>query len=154
MKNLFYLTLLISICIGCKTVDKIPGYDLLLGLDFRPYAEKGFLITPHTYTAGEYTTISLIDYKIMPTAEYKYDPNNNKRRVGSSPTEETTKQWYVEELDTQTALDKIFEICIDMGADALVDFKIEDTTDEHLKIQNPVIITGIRITGLAIRREE
>ncbi|MBA7539201.1 hypothetical protein ES705_31480 [subsurface metagenome] len=151
MKKLIYLSLLVLLCIGCKTITKIPGYDLLLGLDFRPYAEKGFLITPHTYTAGEYTTISLVDYKIMPDAELKEGQSTG---ISAGYQDATVKVWSVDEIEPQDALDKIFEICIDMGADALIDFTIEEATDEHLKIKNPVTIEGIRITGLAIRRED
>jgi len=41
-----------------------------------------------------------------------------------------------------------------MGANALVSFEILEVSDNYSNIPTPVVISGIRITGLAIRRDD
>ncbi|MBW1855901.1 MAG: hypothetical protein JRJ00_14690 [Deltaproteobacteria bacterium] len=129
---------------ACKTLEHIDGYQSLSGIDFRPYAEKGFLITPHEYY-GEYLSIYMVNYTIMPEA------NDEKTGVSGGAD---THEWVTGYVDVKTALDSIYNICISMGADALMEFNIGVTSDVYSGIQNPTTVFGMEITGIAIKRED
>ncbi len=147
MKKILRLTLAIILIFGgCTSIEYIPAYELALGLDLRPYAEENFLITPYEYL-GKYTSIAVIDYKIMPEATLI----TTEKMTSSGVV--TTSTWQVDTVMSAEALNKIFIMCKDMGANALVDFKIFEASDNYSNIKKPVIVAGIRISGLAIKRE-
>jgi len=131
------------------TLEYIPAYEQTLGIDLRPFAKLNFLITPYAYS-GKYTSIAIIDYKIMPGAQLKniinYSPYTGESYEGST--------WFVDTVKTDESLNRIFLICKEMGADALIDFKILEASDSYTNIEKPIVVPGIRITGLAIRRDD
>ena len=152
MKKILFLLLGVVLIFGCKPSEivLIPAYENLLGYDFRPFAKRGFLITPYSYD-GKYTAIAIINFKIMPESNlvliksgYNYNTN--------TPT--TVKNWVSDTVETDEALERIYQHCIEIGADALVDFKITDVTDYYTKTTPNTTIEGKRITGFAIRRED
>lgn len=152
MKRKFMIAITIILMIaGCKSTKEItiPAYEELLGIDFRPYAEKGFLITPLSY-GGKYTTISLIDFKIMPQANLKVEEKADK---SDQSTTTSVLEWHADTIGIDAALMHIYEHCIDMGADGLIDFSIEEVSDSYPSFPT-VIVKGKRITGLAIKRED
>ena len=59
----------------------------------------------------------------------------------------------MEQINIETALDSIYNISIEMGADAIMDFNLHPYTEEYTNIQNPVTVDGIQITGIAIKRQ-
>jgi hypothetical protein len=134
------ITFFVILMFGCKPLMYIPGSSHMFGVDFRKYAEKGFLFTPEMYN-GEYSTIGYMDYTLSPSAEYK-----NK------------SSWVIQKIKLTDAIDTVYNHCIYMGADALVKFEFStiDVThnknDEGYAIPNPVTIQEIRITGIAIKR--
>jgi hypothetical protein len=152
MKRKFLIAITVILMIaGCKSTNEItiPAYEELIGIDFRPYAEKGFLITPLSY-GGKYTTISLIDFKIMPQAILKVSEKADKSDQSSTPT---VLDWRADTIGIHAALMEIYEHCIEMGADGLIDFSIEEVSDTYPSYPT-VIVKGKRITGLAIKRED
>ncbi|KKN85467.1 hypothetical protein LCGC14_0277860 [marine sediment metagenome] len=155
MKNLLVtlgiVLLIFGACLlsSCTVITKIPGYESLTGLDFRPYTEQGFLITPYEY-GGEYSTISMINYEVMPSARL---PQTTYSNAPSGIVTTRSGDWVIDELDVQIALDSIFEICINQGANALVDLEVTGISKGYMNIAKPVTIYGIRITGLAIERK-
>lgn len=149
MKKITLLILITVLAFGCATLEYIPAYEQILGIDLRPYAENNFLITPYPYT-GKYTSTSVVDYKIMPEANLV----TISRKNTSTGQYESTSNWVIDKVNIREALDSIYFLCIGMGANALVDFEILETSDSYTGIQKPVVVTGIRITGLAIRRDD
>ena len=151
MKKLVFLILIAVLAVGCafQPLEHISSYEQLLGIDLRPYAEKNFLITPYLYS-GEYTTIAIIDFKIMPEANLVQTGERKDYTGFTDPVFE----WEVDEIETEEALDRIYRYCVEMGANALIDFEILEVSDNWSNIQKPVVVNGIRITGLAIRRDD
>lgn len=147
MKKIAFLLLANVLILGCKPIERvayIPVYEEIIGLDFRPFAEKDFLFTPYSYS-GKYTTIALIDFKIIPSATLDTIlPSINT--TGHA----TTYKWISDTIQTDIALERIYQHCIGMGADALVDFVIEEVT-MHYPLKPIANLTGKRITRLAIR---
>jgi len=133
---------------ACKTLTHIPAYDYLTGLDLRPYAEKDFLITPNTY-GGDHTTIYMIDYVLMPEGIYTEVVKN----IGK-PSQSSRKEWVFDKIDIVQAVDSIYNISIELGANAITGFTVEPHVVNYTDIVNPTTVQGIRITGMAIKRQE
>ena len=158
MKKLILL-LLIIILPGCLTELKvIYPVELLFGIDFTPYTQKGFLITPEKYS-DPYESIGIIDYTVMPGAVYELSGReiNPYYKEGSQQTQPHTVEkyeWIIDTVSFDEVLNQVYTICIDMGADALVNFKNERIELPYAGIKNPITITGYRITGYAIKRKD
>ena len=148
MKKIILIALssLLLLLTACKTIEHIPGGDLLLGIDLRPYAEKDFLITPHAYN-GDYISIYIIDYIIMPEGNYVIDEDSK-----SSPGSQESKVWIFEDIDAEAAVSGIYNHSIEMGADAIIDFKVEPYEIDWKFMPNPTTQKGMEITGIAIKR--
>lgn len=141
-------------CAELKELSKIDSYESAYEIDFTPFTQRDFLFTPEKYL-GEYESIGLIDYTIMPEANYVSVGMEKKVNYTSSAgsTFVEVKKWVPNEVDSRQALDSIYNICLEMGADALVNFKISVHEDVYQLIINPVKINGITITGFAIKRK-
>jgi len=152
MKKLLYLSLIFAFfTYSCKTLETttIPKKEILSGINFTKYTQSGFLITPEKYNR-EYESIGLIDFLYMPKAELQrkediagYQQNDNYIEVGYS--------WVIDPINIQDALDKIYTRCLDMGANALVNFNATVEVDQYPLVEYPVTIKGYRITGFAIK---
>ena len=143
MRKLLYLSLIFAfVTYSCKTLETtIPKKEILSGINFTKYTKSGFLITPEKYNK-EYESIGLIDFLYMPKAELKYNENDNYGILYS---------WEIDPINIQDALDKIYTQCLDMGANALVNFNATVEVDQYPLVKNPVAIKGYRITGFAIK---
>jgi hypothetical protein len=145
MKKIILVSLATALMFSaCKTLEHIDGYQSLSGIDLRPYTEKDFLITPNDY-AGEYKSIFIVDFVIMPEANYETVDIKSGYKI---------KEWFYDPVDISTAMDNIYEICLDMGANAIINFEISPHTDTYVTVNNPTTIVGKRISGMAIKRED
>ena len=63
----------------------------------------------------------------------------------------SSQLWKIEDVNIQDALDGIYKRCIEMGANALVNFNATTEEQDYSWIKNPVKIKGYRITGFAIK---
>jgi hypothetical protein len=162
MKKLLYL-LLAFLLTSCAVTQKelkelkiISPYEYLYGIDFAPFTQKGFLITPEKYN-GNYESIGMIDFTAYPGAQYiktgvKLNPYWSQG--SSEPKVIETYEWKIDSIEFKAVLNKVYNICVEMKADALVNFKNEITLDTHEGIKNPITIAGYRITGFAIKRKD
>jgi hypothetical protein len=115
------------------------------GYDFSNYSKKGFLFTPNLYQ-GDYETIGLIQLSYTPQA--KYDLIRAKQRYGKPPY-----GWEVDEINPKKAIKAIYKECVEMGADALTQMKIETFFEHQAQdTHSPITIIGIKISGFAIKR--
>lgn len=157
MKKIFFilLPLLLSSCATLKELKIINPVETLYGIDFAPFTKKGFLITPEKYN-GDYESIGMINFTAKPGAQYittGSKPNPYYSQGSGEPRLIETYEWKVDSIAFSEVLNKVYKICVDMGADALVNFKNEITLDPYSGITNPVTITGYQITGFAIKRK-
>jgi hypothetical protein len=161
MKKLIYLLLVIfatSCATGLKELNELKVIfpsEKLYGIDFTPFTKKNFLITPEKYT-GNYESIGIINFTAKPGAKYiklgfkanpDYTEQNNQLKYLES------FDWKVDSIIFSDVLNKVYKICTDMGADALVNFKNDIIYDSHSDISNPVTIMGYEISGFAIKRK-
>lgn len=159
MKKLYSLllvTVLLASCVTLEELKVIYPIETLYGIDFAPFTKKGFLITPEKYS-GPYESIGMINFTAKPGAIYQKTstkPNPYWIPESSQPKVIEVYEWKVDSIAFEQVLNKVYKICVDMGADALVNFQNEITLDPYSGIKNPVTITGYRITGFAIKRKD
>lgn len=158
MKKSLFLLLAFSLysCVSLNELKVIYPAEILYGIDFTPFTQKGFLITPEKYS-GNYESIGIINFTAKPGAQYKMSgrkPNPYYKSGTDDQRYIDVYEWAVDSIAFTEVLDKVYNICIGMGADALVNFQNEITLDPYTGIKNPVTITGYRITGFAIKRKD
>ena len=157
MKRIIALTGLLLAMWSCTTLTKIDAYSHMNKVDFAAYSQKGFLITPEKYN-GEYESIGIIDFVKMPGAVYsnlKDMEGNNKYIPEHSNFSKTSSQWFYEFIDLDKAINELYEECLSMGADAIMNFDFELNEDSYtVDYSNPTKVTGYRITGFAIKRKK
>jgi len=162
MKKLLYLllTFLLTSCAvnkeELKELKIIYPYEYLYGIDFAPFTQKGFLITPEKYN-GAYESIGMIDFTAYPGAQYiktgvKLNPYWTQG--SNEPKVIETYEWKIDSIEFKAVLNKVYNICVEMKADALVNFHNEISLFPYYGIKNPVDIRGYRITGFAIKRKD
>lgn len=151
------IVLLFTSCTTITILNSVQKEESFYGIDFRTYTEKGFLMTPENYS-GEYESIGLITYKIIPAAKYVLI-NNKTKNVLYYNTYTDTYYWIKDDINFQNVLDSVYVNCVSMGADALINLKMNLISKEYLldkyskPISNPVTISGYEISGYAIKRK-
>ena len=155
MKKVFIilLSVLMFSCATQKTqVDFVSGESFLMGYDFTPYSNKGFLISPEMYQ-GNYDAIGLLDYVLMPEANRKMKIIGARRDAAGNIEYEKQYTWNVESIDVAAAIDSMYVRCVNMGADAIVNFKVNVEEKNYLNYSPSLFVTGYRISGFAIKRK-
>lgn len=160
MRDLAIICLIIIVSSGCeplKTLEFIDRDEQLLTIDFRKYSNDNFLFTPEKFE-GEYKSIGMVDYVLIPGAEYKY--SGQKPNPYYSPNTPGSQryiayyEWVQDVITIQQALDSLFLKCQQMGADAVVNFAISVETRSYDGIKNPIELKGVRLSGFAIKRQD
>tara|TARA_R100000278_G_C5477110_1_gene166849 strand:- start:5675 stop:6277 length:603 start_codon:yes stop_codon:yes gene_type:complete len=65
-----------------------------------------------------------------------------------------TNFWFMDEISSSYLIDSIYEECISMGANAFTMLKTKTVEQSyHYPPQNPFTVTGIEISGFAIKRK-
>lgn len=141
MKNLSGLLIAIIIS-SCSTLKHVSKQEVIYGIDFRPYTEKGFLFTPEKYL-GEYASIGIVSIEIYP--EYNYVDSH----LNSDNQFVEAKGWQSEGIEIDTVLNKYHERLVAMGADAVMNFKTTTVNKNY----NTVVVVGLKMEGFAIKRK-
>lgn len=151
MKKLIICSVLGVFLYSCKIVEPnlIPRREVFSGIDFLEYSKNGFLFTPEKYE-GDYESIGLVSFLIMPEAvKEKTDAPDTQSYRDLGPV----IKWRIEDVNIQNAVEGIYKHCIEMGANALVNFKIEVKIEDYSNRNPPIKLEGYRITGFAIKRK-
>lgn len=143
------LVLLIIIALsscGIANLTHIQGSTEVSGFDFRPYASDGFLLTQSEYL-GDYITLGILKITVTPEASLGVAYISGTGNPISS-------RWDVSyEGFKEQALEEVYQICIDMGADALVNMTIELVPVSYIDRTSPALVLySYEITGAAIKR--
>jgi hypothetical protein len=116
------LLFVIVILSGCATLDDIPGSTSIMVIDFSKYSKEGFLITPDETFLDEYNSIGLFNISLFPRA---------KKLGYENITPELRKmylingEWAIDPISTNDVIDTVYSRCKAMGADAVINFKLE-----------------------------
>ena len=153
MKNIFYVALLGIALVGCSTYNNVTteGGFTSYGLDFRSYTNDGFLITTESPN-GDYKTIGLIEVNLSPEvkrvlkSDYEYAKNNETGYSGQKVFNGDKLEYYlVEIVDVQKAIDEIYKISSNWGANAIFNLNINSDISNFV-----VKKESIKVTGLAV----
>lgn len=136
MKKILLLTItaiMLTSCGGPKLTSRVVTSSLL---DFRIYAEQGFLVSPYAYTS-DYEAIGELDVYVFPANIKTADPQSDFN----------IKIYTQEDISRQELADIAVEEAKKTGADALVNFKIlklpVPNSSEHF----------FSLTGFCIKRK-
>ncbi len=143
------ILLFIIFFVSCANPPSLIDEKFIIsGYDFSDYSKKGFLFTPNLYQ-GDYKAIGLIQLSFAPHAKLTEVRGKDKyiRRAYAK------KDWKVDEFNSKKAIESIYKSCVEIGADALTQMKIETFFEHHAQgTLYPITIPGIKISGFAIKR--
>jgi len=147
MNKIFILFFLLLI-IACQTVTYIPPYTSVSTIDLTKYSREGFLITPYKYDA-DYESVGYIFVETMPEANLV----TLEKTEQAGHAENAKTEWQVDKMSIDKIIDSIHQKALQMGANAIIDFKIEQTTKNYsVGRMSPLTIQGFTISGFAIKR--
>ncbi len=145
MKKIMLLFLLVAT--GCVTqINHIPEYLDVYITDFRPYSEKGFYFSPYSFD-GEHTPIGQLSFKFTPEMELIISEEGTTVINWEQGPAKTSKWERIS--PPERLIELVYETCIELGADAFVDFSFSREPVNSIGAQ----IESIEyITGYAIKR--
>jgi len=148
MKKLLPFIFLIAITLSCnKGITHLSRNERFLGFDFTAYSEKDFLFTPESYL-GKYESRGMVSFIVTPEANL-VDVHDLEEDVNYSVG--AIRVWVVEEIDINDVIKGMYDRCILMGADALVNFDVD--TQENIIPSTTQPITQYTVSGFAIKRD-
>jgi hypothetical protein len=158
MKKIFLVLFLLPGLVSCIPTRKFSEKEeRLFAIDFTPYTESGFYISPEKPNF-EYKPIGIVNYTFLPFSAYApteiENPNYNPLNSDFGNEFLTRTVWIQSPIIMEECLDTIVNMCKNMGADGLYNFKVDKYTKDISGVTNPTTIVGIEINGFAIRRYE
>ena len=143
MKYFIFLSIFI-LMIGCQPefVKTFEKQSYAYGVDFTPYSELGFMFTPLSYD-GKYNSIGIVRFTIKSGA--KYEKPLSLGHVG---------KFKYGKVNAEEILDMAYLTAKAMGADAIINFKIEQRFEKMVNGNHLMEFPVIDITGFAIKRAE
>lgn len=153
---LFSLFMFFSCATELPTLYNIDKEYNFFGIDFSKYSKAGFLITPEKYN-DNYESIGLVTYELLPGGIYKHMGKKVNPAYGGSNTSVPRfidiYKWIIDEVSLEQSIDSMYIRCEKMGADALVNFKLENHWKDYNQISNPTTVMGYKLSGFAIKRK-
>lgn len=146
MKYILSLFVIAVLFISCSATKPIERSELFSGIDFRKYTENNFFITPLEYTQP-YEPIGLINFTMYP--EVKDVPSTYSSSDGYILMDSNGQRWFIGNIQTSDAVDKIYRYCTEMKADALMMFDVNVV----YKNNGALSVPGLEISGFAIKRK-
>lgn len=151
LRLLCLLTVVIIAISSCATTSDIDGGIHYSAYDFRDYTEKGFLLTPETYR-GNYESIGMIRVDFIPNIQSARTGQQGQRpapRDGHDVVSIGTQFYYVEKPNHQEIIDEIYNMVVEMGANAIINFRLDsEPIGGHSQILRVIV------NGFAIKRTD
>ena len=126
------------LAIACTKARIVPRSTLVAGIDFSKYMAQGFLFTPEMYD-GPYASVGLISVTMSPEAKQVAHPNGGYM------------VWEIELISTEELVARMHEEAKQMGADAIVNFRIRVVEEALDTFKNRPVF---EVSGFAIRRAD
>lgn len=128
-------------CCALKPPARMPEKLVVTGIDFSQFSDKGFLFTIDKYL-GEYESIGIVEVDFVPEAYYFTVAGQGQQMYNNQVNQK--------KVDLEVALDRLYDICVEMGANALTQIEFDDY--KLLYPRTFININGIKIRGFAIKR--
>ena len=153
--KIFALLVSLLLITGCakKPLSHIPARTISSGVDFTAFTDREFLFTPERYVE-EYESIGVITVTMWPEANREVMENARRiRRPGRYTRATEVGDWVIEAITIQDALEAMYQLAAEMGANAVINLEITRVVEEYgSSITSTLVLQGIEISGFAIRR--
>lgn len=141
---LLFTSFLATSCTGPQTVARDEVINVT-GYNFSKYTDQGFLITPEQYLE-DYQSIGLITVTQWPAVRKMERQIPKPDGSGYKIVEE----FYPEDINVDKAIDEIYQVAKNMGADAITRFDVTATS----RLNGSLTVVGVEISGFAIKRKD
>ncbi|MCF8259765.1 MAG: hypothetical protein K9J12_03255 [Melioribacteraceae bacterium] len=141
---LLSLTIILYSCAPSNRI--IPESIYVLEYDFGKYEEQGFLFTPNAYS-GNAIPKGYIFLEFFPKGERKKYGSPGGQTILKS---EKWKLWDIDPINTNKIISETYQKAIKMGGNSITNLKFEPIQ----KIEENLIIDGVRLTGWVIDRRD
>jgi hypothetical protein len=149
MKKIIF-NLSLFLLVGCSTPKYLTTFDeppVKYSIDFSEYAKKDFLFSPESFN-GNYDGIGILRFEIY--NKYQYVEKEDIIDFGTAPD----YAWVLKEkVYVNDLLDEIYHKCLEMGANAFVNFEFKQIEKNISWIPNPFLAEGVMVSGYAIKRK-
>ena len=127
MKRLILL-IITAICLAsCSTLYPREVKKQVMVIDFRPYSEAGFFLSPSDYP-GEYMPVGMLNMVIDPAVvKFKIESDTFEDSIYQSSFPEMAEK----PLSSQELIDMAVHEAAIRGANGIANFKIEVTTHDY-----------------------
>ena len=146
---------LLSACQSSKIQPEtyLRPETVVTGFDFTRYTNQGFMFTPEEYN-GTYQSIGMVRVELWPEAQ--------RTEIMESTGETDYGPWEEEPGRVQSAIDSLYNVATDMGADAVVRFNAQRISEEVITGPPAVggaraetyVRSGVEVSGFAIDRTD
>ena len=144
IKIILLFSILLLVSCSPKRAKYIHPFSEELVFDFTKYTEKGFFITPEKYT-GDYESIGIIDISIYPAAAKQIEVVKSHNIVSG---EYAQGYWLIRYLKPSDIIDSIYESANKLGANAIMNFKINSIQKQA---EFDLNLKGVNVSGFAIK---
>lgn len=156
MKKLLYVLGVMIILSGCSVMKPRERSVNTFFLDYRPYAEEGFFLSPDPYP-GQFTSLGDIRIEVQPAmipAEKSYQKGKSQKYTDGMYASSSTNL-VPEEISGSTLLDIAVQKAKELGADGIANLKIRYVQMNLVQISKTEYNDPSywEITGLCISRK-
>ncbi len=140
---LFFNVFMLMFFLSCSNVSKFEKTTYYYIYDFTKYSERGFLITPEKWI-GDYKSIGIIEIEFWP----EVSRTKLNLKPGQFYDRGISNRWVYTPINTEEIIESLYKTAIDMGADAIMNFKLSEFIADYGTVTAP----GKRVSGFAIKR--
>lgn len=149
MKKLISLFAIILLFQACSSIQETERRIIVTGFDFTKYAKKYFLFTPQPYL-GDYDGIGLLRASIFPAVKKLQGDEQNVDKKKFLVEWKESSGWLIERIDPSDAIEEMYKIAVEMGADAVMNFSANTSSISSGTLNIP----GYEVSGFAIKRKK
>ncbi|MDR1984271.1 MAG: hypothetical protein LBQ28_05545 [Prevotellaceae bacterium] len=151
MKKILVVFVFTALFVACSTI--MPRYSIISGtIDYSYFTKKGFFITESNSVSFEYTPVGSVF-----TTIYSGETNETGKRELVVKDDFypykiyiTSKKW--KSADVDDALLEIYNQALNIGANGIINLKIQNITSSQQINGQSISCDGITVSGMAIKK--
>lgn len=121
MKRVLVFLITILVAVGCSVQYRGRTVHTSF-LDFRPYVERGFFISPESYP-GQYTSLGELSINVYPAILPKSKAPKREKKFEDGIYSNDTSSVYVESITSEELMELAYNKAHELGANGLSNFR-------------------------------